>query len=95
MDGTTHFVGSGVKHLSLSLADRREYGATETVVGAGNVGGTTAQRLAERRLRRGGGHRRRRAAGKALDISQAGPVCGYGTVVGTNSYVETADLPLR
>jgi malate dehydrogenase len=29
--------------------------------------------------------------GKALDISQAGPVCGYSTrVIGTNGYVETA-----
>jgi malate dehydrogenase len=29
--------------------------------------------------------------GKALDISQAGPVCGYSThVIGTNGYAETA-----
>ena len=64
-----------------------------TVVGAGNVGGTTAQRLAERDaydvvlvdIVEGV------PQGKALDISQAGPVCGYSTkVVGTNSYVETA-----
>ena len=64
-----------------------------TVVGAGNVGGTTAQRLAEKNLydvvlvdiAQG------IPQGKALDISQAGPVCGYSTqVVGTNSYEETA-----
>lgn len=64
-----------------------------TVVGAGNVGGTTAQRLAEKNLydvvlvdiAQG------IPQGKALDISQAGPVCGYSTrVVGTNSYGETA-----
>ncbi|MBK9306873.1 MAG: malate dehydrogenase [Nitrospira sp.] len=64
-----------------------------TVVGAGNVGGTTAQRLAEKDLydvvlvdiAKGV------AQGKALDISQAGPVCGYNTrVVGTNEYIETA-----
>jgi malate dehydrogenase len=64
-----------------------------TVVGAGNVGGTTAQRLAEKNLydvvlvdiAQGV------PQGKALDISQAGPVCGYSTqVVGTNGYVETA-----
>ncbi len=64
-----------------------------TVVGAGNVGGTTAQRLAEKDLydvvlvdiAKGV------AQGKALDISQAGPVCGYNTrVVGTNEYTETA-----
>lgn len=64
-----------------------------TVVGAGNVGGTTAQRLAEKDLydvvlvdiAKGV------PQGKALDISQAGPVCGYNTrVVGTNEYTETA-----
>lgn len=64
-----------------------------TVVGAGNVGGTTAQRLAEKNLydvvlvdiAQG------IPQGKALDISQAGPVCGYSTqVLGTNEYVETA-----
>src|SRR5688572_6698514 len=50
-----------------------------TIVGAGNVGGTTAQRLAERGyadlvlldLVDG------LAAGKALDIAEAGPVVGY------------------
>jgi len=64
-----------------------------TVVGAGNVGGTTAQRLAEKNLydvvlvdiAEGV------AQGKALDISQAGPVCGYSThVVGTSDYAHTA-----
>jgi malate dehydrogenase len=64
-----------------------------TVVGAGNVGGTTAQRLAEKDaydvvlvdIIEGV------PQGKALDISQAGPVCGYSTrVVGTNGYEETA-----
>ncbi len=64
-----------------------------TVVGAGNVGGTTAQRLAEKDaydvvlvdIVEGV------PQGKALDISQAGPVCGFSTrVVGTNGYDETA-----
>ena len=64
-----------------------------TVVGAGNVGGTTAQRLAGSDaydvvlvdIVEGV------PQGKALDISQAGPVCGYSTrVVGTNGYEETA-----
>jgi malate dehydrogenase len=64
-----------------------------TVVGAGNVGGTTAQRLAEKDtydvvlvdIVEGV------PQGKALDISQAGPVCGYSTrVIGTNGYAETA-----
>ncbi|HSF66094.1 MAG TPA: malate dehydrogenase [Nitrospiraceae bacterium] len=64
-----------------------------TVVGAGNVGGTIAQRLAEKDeyevvlvdIVAGV------PQGKALDIMQAGPVCGYNTsVVGTNGYEETA-----
>lgn len=64
-----------------------------TVVGAGNVGGTTAQRLAEKDrydvvlvdIVEGV------PQGKALDIVQAGPVCGYSSrVVGTNGYQETA-----
>lgn len=64
-----------------------------TVVGAGNVGGTTAQRLAEKNeyevvlvdIAEGV------PQGKALDITQAGPVFGYSTrVVGTNGYDETA-----
>ena len=62
-----------------------------TVVGAGNVGGTVAQRLAEKNaydvvlvdIVPG------IPQGKALDITQAGPVCGYSTrVVGTNGYDE-------
>ena len=64
-----------------------------TVVGAGNVGGTTAQRLAEMDVYdvvlvdiiEGV------PQGKALDIAQAGPVCGYSSqVIGTNGYAETA-----
>ncbi len=64
-----------------------------TVVGAGNVGATTAQRLAERDyadvvlvdIVEG------LPQGKALDLNQCGPVVGYEpTVVGTNGYDETA-----
>ncbi len=64
-----------------------------TVVGAGNVGGTTAQRLAETNcydvvlvdIVEGV------PQGKALDLMQAGPVYGYdSSVVGTNGYDETA-----
>jgi malate dehydrogenase len=64
-----------------------------TVVGAGNVGATTAQRLAERDyadvvlvdIVEG------LPQGKALDLNQAGPVRGYEpSVVGTNGYDETA-----
>ena len=64
-----------------------------TVVGAGNVGATCAQRLAERDY----------AdvvlvdivdgipQGKALDLNQAGPIVGYEpNVVGTVGYEETA-----
>ncbi len=63
-----------------------------TVVGAGNVGGTTAQRLAERNysdvvlvdIIEG------LPQGKALDILQSGPVLGFDSnVTGTNGYEET------
>jgi len=63
-----------------------------TVVGAGNVGGTAAQRLAEKNvydvvlvdIAPG------LPQGKALDMMQAGPVCGYDSrVIGTNGYDET------
>ena len=64
-----------------------------TVVGAGNVGATCAQRLAERDyadvvlvdIVEG------LPQGKALDMNQSGPVVGYeAKVTGTNSYEETA-----
>lgn len=64
-----------------------------TVVGAGNVGATLAQRLAERDyadvvmvdIVEG------LPQGKALDILEAGPVVGYDSLVtGTNGYEETA-----
>jgi malate dehydrogenase len=64
-----------------------------TVVGAGNVGATTAQRLAERDyadvvlvdIVEG------LPQGKALDLNQSGPVIGYeANIVGTNGYEETA-----
>jgi malate dehydrogenase len=64
-----------------------------TIVGAGNVGATLGQRVAERDY----------AdvvlvdiipdmpQGKALDIQEAGPVLGYDSrVIGTNGYEETA-----
>jgi malate dehydrogenase len=64
-----------------------------TVVGAGNVGATTAQRLAERDyadvvlvdIVEG------LPQGKALDLNESGPVVGYEpAVVGSNGYEETA-----
>jgi malate dehydrogenase len=64
-----------------------------TVVGAGNVGATTAQRLAERDygdvvlvdIVEG------MPQGKVLDLNEAGPVVGYEpNMVGTNGYEETA-----
>jgi malate dehydrogenase len=63
-----------------------------TVIGAGNVGATLAQRLAERDyadivlvdIIEG------LPQGKALDILEAGPVVGYDSLVtGTNGYAET------
>jgi len=64
-----------------------------TVVGAGNVGATVAQRIVEAELAdvvlvdvtEG------MPQGKALDLMEAGPVMGYDTVIsGTNGYEETA-----
>ncbi len=64
-----------------------------TVVGAGNVGATLVQRIAETRLAdvvmvdvvEGV------PQGKGLDLLEAGPVMGYDSrVIGTNSYDETA-----
>jgi malate dehydrogenase len=64
-----------------------------TVVGAGNVGATTAQRLAERDyadvvivdIVEG------LPQGKALDLNQSGPIVGYEpNVVGTDGYEETS-----
>jgi malate dehydrogenase len=64
-----------------------------TVVGAGNVGATVAQRIVEAGLAdvvlvdvtEG------MPQGKALDLMEAGPVMGYDTVIsGTNGYEETA-----
>jgi malate dehydrogenase len=64
-----------------------------TVVGAGNVGATCAQRLAER------GYAdivlvdiiEGMPQGKALDMLQSGPIIGFDSnVVGSNSYEETA-----
>jgi malate dehydrogenase len=63
-----------------------------TVVGAGNVGATTAQRLAERDygdvvlvdIIEG------MPQGKALDLVESGPVYGYDSkVTGANSYADT------
>jgi len=64
-----------------------------TVVGAGNVGATTAQRIAERDyadvvivdIVEG------LPQGKALDLNQSGPIVGYEpNAAGTNGYEETA-----
>ena len=65
-----------------------------TVVGAGNVGATTAQSLVDKELGdvvmvdiiEG------LPQGKALDLSQAAPIEGYDSrLTGSNSYKETAD----
>src|SRR6478735_7144713 len=69
-----------------------------TVVGAGNVGATTAQRIAEKELAQtvvmvdvveG------IPQGKALDQWESAPVEGFDSrVIGTNSYAETAGSDL-
>ncbi len=66
-----------------------------TIVGAGAVGTSAAQWAVQRNIAQcvvlvdvleGV------PQGKALDIAQAAPICGYaGRVVGTNSYEDTAD----
>ncbi len=68
-----------------------------TVVGAGNVGASIAQRLAEKNwydivlvdIVEG------MPQGKALDLVEAGPVCAYDSqIVGANSFEETKDSDL-
>lgn len=65
-----------------------------SVIGAGNVGATTVQRLAELELGEivmtdiveG------LPQGKALDLMQAGAIKGYDThIIGTNDYADIAD----
>ncbi len=65
-----------------------------TVVGAGNVGATTAQRLVEKEI----GDVvlvdivQDMPQGKSLDILESGPVYGYDSkIIGTNGYEETKD----
>jgi malate dehydrogenase len=81
-------------HIDTSDIGRSEMAKSKvTVVGAGNVGGTTAQRLAERNyadvvlvdIVEG------LPQGKALDILQSGPILGFDSnVTGTNGYEDTA-----
>jgi malate dehydrogenase len=68
-----------------------------TVVGAGNVGATTAQRLVER------GYAdlvlvdivEGLPQGKALDLAESAPILGYDSkIIGTNTYDETANSDL-
>src|SRR5947207_3696087 len=64
-----------------------------TVVGAGNVGATTAQRIAEKKLARTGvmvDVMEGIPEGKGLDQWQSAPIEGFDTrVIGTNGYEET------
>src|SRR5947199_8858138 len=77
------------RYWRLEVSDRRKV----TVVGAGNVGATCAQVLAQRDyadvvltdIKEG------LPQGKALDIDQMGAVLGYEpNVTGSNGYEETA-----
>ncbi len=72
-------------------------GKKVTIIGAGNVGGATTQRLAEQEIadlvlvdvERG------LAEGKALDLAQSGPIYGYDTrIAGTDGYEPTAGSDL-
>lgn len=65
-----------------------------TIIGAGNVGATTAQRLVEKEL----GDVvlvdivQDMSQGKALDILESGPIYAYDSeITGTNGYEETKD----
>ncbi|MBA2277734.1 MAG: malate dehydrogenase [Chloroflexia bacterium] len=79
----------------MTESSRRRIGRSKvTVVGAGMVGGTVAQLLAQRDyadvvlvdIVEG------MPQGKALDLMQAGPVLGYDTVLtGANGYDDAAD----
>ncbi len=68
-----------------------------TVIGAGNVGGTAAQRLAEKNvydvvlvdIAPG------LPQGKALDLTQAGPVCGYDETAGSSVAIITSGIPRK
>jgi malate dehydrogenase len=66
-----------------------------TVVGAGNVGATTAQRIAEKELARTVvlvDIQEGIPQGKALDQWQSAPIEGFDSrVIGTNGYEETAN----
>ncbi len=66
-----------------------------TVVGAGNVGATTAQRLAEKELAQSVvmvDVAEGIPQGKGLDQWESAPIEGFDTrVIGTNNYDETAD----
>src|SRR6202045_5371545 len=65
-----------------------------SVIGAGFVGSTLVQRLAERDYAGVGMFDiiPNMPQGKALDMLQAGPVLGYDSlVVGTNDYPDTAN----
>ena len=66
-----------------------------TVVGAGNVGATTAQRIAEKELARTVvmvDVQEGIPQGKALDQWQSAPIEGFDSrVIGTNGYEETRD----
>ncbi len=81
------------RHTAVRTGGRSVAMSKVTVVGAGNVGGTTAQRLAERNyadvvlvdIVEG------LPQGKALDILESGPVLGFDSnVTGTNGYEESA-----
>ncbi|MBI3811630.1 MAG: malate dehydrogenase [Nitrospirae bacterium] len=64
-----------------------------TIIGAGNVGGTTAQRLVEKELAEELvllDIIKDVAMGKALDLAQSAPIYGYDTQIrGTDSYADT------
>src|SRR5258705_13527257 len=89
---------SALNEVELNGASRQSGGIMArkkiTVVGAGNVGATAAQRLVDKELGdvvlvdiiEG------MPQGKALDLAETAPIEGYDSrLVGTNGYKETAN----
>ena len=76
------------------MARQRAHRRRVTIIGAGNVGATVAQRI----LERGAadvvlvGHTAGLAQGRALDLAEAGPLLAHDvSVIGTDDYSDTQD----
>ena len=76
------------------MARQRAHRRRVTIIGAGNVGATVAQRILERGTADVVlvGHTAGLAQGKALDLAEAGPLLAHDvSVIGTDDYTDTQD----